>query len=175
MGDLDPTVGERLLGEYPKLLDQWRRRINEYAQEPSDYGLWRAHQPKYLERVVQQHRWLTEGPGDSPDPKLARRCEEIVARDPAVQQERAEALADPWWRAAAVGDGGKMIIEFYDPDYLERLVERRQRTDNPDPGTADGTDLYGGPARIYGSVSPCAQAQRRQPSAPRERSGAARG
>jgi hypothetical protein len=131
MDDLDPTVAERIFGEYPQLLDQWRQKVAVYAKENRRYELLRAYEPLYLEAVVRQYRWLAEGPGDSPDPKLVRRCEEIVASHAGVQKERAEALTDPWWRAAAVAVGGKMIAEFYDPEYLEGLVERRRRTDNP--------------------------------------------
>ena len=80
--DLDPTVAEQVLGDYPELLDQWRQKVAEYAQKPNDYSLWMAHQPEYLELVLQQHRWLTEGPGGPPDPKLERRCQEIVAPYP---------------------------------------------------------------------------------------------
>jgi hypothetical protein len=130
--DLDPTVAERILGEYPELLDQWCEQVAEFAQKPNDYSLWMAHQPEYLDLVVQQYRWLTEGPGDSPDPKLERRCREIAARHPVVQKEREESLADPWWRAAVIAGGSKMITEFYDPEFLEGVVKwRREVADNP--------------------------------------------
>jgi hypothetical protein len=101
MDDLDPTVAERILGEYPELLNYWRREMTNPDREEK-YGVGgvrRMHNPAYLQKVVYQHRWLTDGPGDRPDPKLARRCEEIVATCPEYRDERARALSDPWTRA----------------------------------------------------------------------------
>ncbi len=49
-----------------------------------------------------------------------------------MQKEREESLADPWWRAAVIAGGSKMITEFYDPEFLEGVVRwRREVVDNP--------------------------------------------
>jgi site-specific recombinase XerD len=50
--DLDPTVAERILGEYPELLSQWREQVAAYKREQRDYELERAHNPVYLDAVV---------------------------------------------------------------------------------------------------------------------------
>jgi hypothetical protein len=34
MADLDPTVAERILGEYPELLDHWRQEMEQ--PDPED-------------------------------------------------------------------------------------------------------------------------------------------
>ncbi|MFL5531540.1 MAG: hypothetical protein ACJ8BC_06150, partial [Gemmatimonadales bacterium] len=39
--------------------------------------------------------------------------------------------ADPWWRAAAVAVGGKLIAEWYDPEVLDRRAEWQRQADNP--------------------------------------------
>jgi hypothetical protein len=133
MDDLDPTVAEQILGEYPELLEQWRETVRQCrADLPArEYELKRAHLAYYLQLVVRQHRWLTEGPGDCPDPKLAQRCEEVVADYPPVRDERAAMLVDPWWRASASTDGGWLLAELYDPDYLERYVRARREGADP--------------------------------------------
>ena len=54
MDDLDPTVAERVLGEYPELLEQWRREMDR-ADRDDHYradGMRRMHDPIYLRNVV---------------------------------------------------------------------------------------------------------------------------
>jgi hypothetical protein len=129
MGDLDPTVAERILGEYPELIEHWRQEMERPDRDEHyrDSGMRRMHDPVYLSEVVRQHRWLTESAG-RPDEKLARRCEEIVAAFPPVRDERASHLADPWFRARVEPYD---ITKLYDPEYLERWVKARRRVEDP--------------------------------------------
>ncbi|HJV12810.1 MAG TPA: hypothetical protein VJ625_02875 [Propionibacteriaceae bacterium] len=122
MADLDPTLAERVLGEYPELLDQWRHEMARPDRDEHyrDSGMRRMHDPNYLREVVRQYRLLT-GSGSRPDEKLARRCEEIVATFPPLRDERSNQLTDPWFRARV---GPARIAEMYDPEYLERWVLR---------------------------------------------------
>jgi hypothetical protein len=101
MDDLDPTVAERVLAEYPELLDHWRQEMGRPYRDDyyRDSGMRRMHDPGYLSEVVRQHRWLTEGSAGRPDDKLARRCEEILAVYPPARYERRHQLTDPWFRA----------------------------------------------------------------------------
>jgi hypothetical protein len=74
--DLDPTVADRILGEYPELLDHWRPEM-EHPDPDDPYrigAMRRMHDAVYLSEVVRQHRWLTEETAARPDEKLARRC-----------------------------------------------------------------------------------------------------
>jgi hypothetical protein len=130
MDDLDPTPAERVLGAYPDLLDQWR---HEMARPDRDehYGASRLremHDPSYLREVIRQYRLLTEGSAGRPDEKLARRCDEIVASYPAVRDQRKRHLTDPWMRARVEPD---QIAKLYDPEYLQRWVDARRRSDDP--------------------------------------------
>jgi hypothetical protein len=73
MDDLDPTIAERILGEYPELLDHWRQEMEQPdPDDPYRIGAMRLmHDPLYRSQVVRQHRWLTEEAGGRPDEKLA--------------------------------------------------------------------------------------------------------
>jgi hypothetical protein len=130
MADLDPTLAERVLGEYPELLDQWRHEMDRPDRDEhyGASGLRRMHDPDYLREVVRQHRWLTVGTIGKPDPKLARRCEEIVAVFPPVRDERMHQLTDPWFRARVEPH---YIADLYDPEYLQRWVDARRRSADP--------------------------------------------
>jgi len=130
MDDLDPTVAERVLGEYPELLDHWRQEMSRLDRDAHyrDSGMQRMHDPLYLTEVVRQHRWLTEESGNRPDNKLARRCEEIVAAFPPVRDERAGHLTNPWFRARVEP---YHIAKLYDPEYLQRWVDARRRAADP--------------------------------------------
>jgi hypothetical protein len=128
--DVDPAVAERILGEYPELLDYWRQEMEQPdPDDPYRIGaMRRMHDPVYLSEVVRQHRWLTEEIASRPDEKLARRCEEIVATFRPVGDERREQLTDPWIRAKV---GPHRIAELYDPEYLQRWVSARRRATDP--------------------------------------------
>jgi hypothetical protein len=132
MDDLDPAVAERVLGEYPELLDRWRQEASRPDRDDPYADGWhwrrRLHDPAYLSEVVRQYRFLTEGRGAGPDEKLARRCEEIAAVYGPVHDERTEVLTDPWVRAHA---GPKRIAELYDPEYLQGYVDARRRAADP--------------------------------------------
>jgi hypothetical protein len=127
--DLDPTVAERVLGEYPELLDHWRQEMARPDRDEHyrDSGMRRMHDPIYLAEVVRQHRSFLDGTSQ-PDEKLARRCDEIVAAFRPVRDERARHLADPWFRARVEPHH---ITKLYDPDYLERWVDARRRAADP--------------------------------------------
>ncbi len=127
--DLDPTGAERVLGEYPELLDQWRQEMDRPDRD-DHYGpkaLRRMHDPVYLAEVVHEHRSLLDGTSQ-PDEKLARRCEEIVEAFPPVRDERARQLADPWFRARVEP---YHITKLYDPEYLQSYVDIRRRGAEP--------------------------------------------
>jgi hypothetical protein len=132
MDDLDPTVAERVLGEYPELLDRWRQEASRpYRDDPYVVGWhWRRRlqDPAYMSEVVRQHRHLTEGRAARPDEKLARRCEEIAAGYAPVREERTKVLTDPWVRAHV---GPRRIAELYDPEYLQRWLKARRRATDP--------------------------------------------
>jgi hypothetical protein len=111
-------------------LNYWRREMTNPDREEK-YGIGgvrRMHNPAYLQKVVYQHRWLTEGPGDRPDPKLARRCEEIVAACPEYRDERTRALSDPWTRAIF---DSYWIGRWYDPEHLAADVHIRLNPRDP--------------------------------------------
>jgi hypothetical protein len=101
MDDPDPTIAERILGEYPELLDHWRQEMEQPdPDDPYRIGAMRLmHDPLYRSQVVRQHRWLTEEAGGRPDEKLARRCEEIAETFAPIRDERRRQLTDPWVRA----------------------------------------------------------------------------
>jgi len=97
MDDLDPTIAERILGEYPELLDHWRQEMEQPdPDDPYRIGAMRLmHDPLYRSEVVRQHRWLTEEAGGRPHEKLARRCEEIAATFAPIRDERRRQLQIP--------------------------------------------------------------------------------
>jgi hypothetical protein len=130
MDDLDPFAAERILGEYPELLDHWRQEMSRPDRDDHyrDSGMRRMHDPVYLAEVVRQHRLLTEGRAIGPDEKLARRCDEIVASYPPVRDQRKRHLTDPWMRARVEPE---RIAKLYDPEYLQRWVDARRRSDDP--------------------------------------------
>jgi hypothetical protein len=130
MDDLDPTIAERILGEYPELLDHWRREMEQPdPDDPYRIGATRRmHDPAYLSEVVRQHRWLTEESAGRPDEKLARRCKEIAATFPPVRDERKRQLTDAWVRAKV---GPERITKLYDPEYLERWINARRSAADP--------------------------------------------
>ena len=132
MDDLDPTLAERVLGEYPELLDRWRQEASRPDRDdPYVVGWhWRQHllDPAYLSEVVRQHRLLTEGRAARPDEKLARRCEEIAAAYAPVHEERKKVLTDPWVRAHV---GPKRIAELYDPELVQRWVDGWRKAADP--------------------------------------------
>jgi hypothetical protein len=130
MDDLDPAVAERVLGEYPELLDRWRHEASLPNRNDPYRDGWvrRLNDPAYLSEVVRQHRHLTEGRGARPDERLARRCEEIAAAYAPVAEERTYVLTNPWMRAHA---GPKRIAELYDPEYLQRWVDGWRKAADP--------------------------------------------
>jgi hypothetical protein len=128
--DLDPTVAEQILGEYPELLDHWQQEMEHPDPvDPYRIGAKRLmHDPVYLGEVARQHRWLTDEAAGRPDEKLARRCDKIVATFPPVRDERKEQLTDPWIRAYV---GPEKIAKLYDPEYLQRWVRIRRKGADP--------------------------------------------
>jgi hypothetical protein len=130
MADLDPAVAERILGEYPELLDQGRQEMSRPDRDEHyrDSGIRRMHDPHYLRAVVGQYRLLNQQGRGRPDEKLARRCDEIVGSYPPVRDQRTRALTDPWLRARMEPE---QIVKLYDPEYLQRWVDARRRSDDP--------------------------------------------
>jgi hypothetical protein len=142
MDDLDPTVAERLLGEYPELLDHWRQEMSRHDRRDhyGDHGLRRMHDPAYLGEVVREHRSLLDGTSQ-PDEKLARRCEEIVVTFRPVRDERARHLVDPWFRARVEPYD---ITKLYDPEYLPSSSRLCSRSKSPSSNYWTRADPKGG-------------------------------
>jgi hypothetical protein len=124
--DLDPTVAERILGEYPELLDHWHQEM-ERPDRDDHYGpkaLRRMHDSVYLAEVVHEPCSLLNG-NSQPDEKLARRCDEIVAAFVPVRDERSRQLADPWYRARVEP---YHITKLYDPELNRWSASRATRS-----------------------------------------------
>jgi len=124
--EYDLTLASEIFAEYPELLERLDR---ERAKSFRIVGPGDVIDPKYLHGVVREHRWLTEGPGDQPDPDLERRCRKAAAIWPPVLEQRMDWLHNPFWRG---GVRPGRLAEMYDPVYLERCA-RRQREVATDP------------------------------------------
>jgi len=127
--DLDPDAARAILEPYPELWEHWQREMfdPDREQKYGSGGVREMHDPIYLREVVRQHRWLTEGPGDRLDPRLARRLEEILQRCAEVRDERARQLSSPWVRALC----NTLVTEWHDPDFVGRRVEAALNPSDP--------------------------------------------
>jgi hypothetical protein len=131
LDDLDPSIAEEILSPYPELWQQWKANVYrpDVLKHLGSGGLKRYHSPVFLRELVRQHRWLTDGPGDQPDPALEARCEAIAATWPGYAERRRQDLNDPWWRAAPFGS--RRIAEEYDPEHLERMIAGWRESADP--------------------------------------------
>jgi len=126
--DLDPDAARAILEPYPELWEHWQREMHnpDREQKYGSGGVREMHDQVFLREVVRQHRWLTEGPGDRPDPALKRRLDEILEPCPKIREKRERSLANPW--ARAIGD---MVAYWHDPEIMARQVNRALHP--PDP------------------------------------------
>src|SRR3954471_19219452 len=92
--DLDPDVPREILEPYPPLWEYWQREMSAPGRDKKygSGGMKEMHDPVFLREVVRQHRWLTEGPGDQPDPALKQQLDEILEPCPEVREERERQL-----------------------------------------------------------------------------------